>query len=111
MAINRTGFEATSYGLNIAKDPEAELTYTLDWGTSWLEAGDSIASQVTTVSARSNDPDPLVAAGSGLVGNKSYARLQGGVAGKQYEVTQQVTTADGLVDRRSYRVYVENRYG
>lgn len=110
MAINRTGFEATSYGLNIAKDPEAKLTYTLDWGT-WLETGDSCASQVTTVSARSNDPDPVVVEGSGLVGNKSYARLSGGVAGKQYEITQQVTTADGLIDRRTYRVYVENRYG
>ena len=110
MAINRTGFEATSYGLNIAKDPEAELTYTLDWGT-WLEAGDSVASQTTTVGARSNDPDPVVVEGSGVVGNKTYARLSGGVAGKQYTVTQTVTTNDGLIDRRAYKVYVENRYG
>ena len=66
----------------------------------------SVTSKVT-----SNDPDPVVAAGSGVIGNKTYARLQGGVAGKQYTVTQQVTTNDGLVDRRSYRVYVENRYG
>jgi hypothetical protein len=110
MAINRTGFEATSYGLNIAKDPSAELTYTLSWET-WLETGDSIASQTTSVSARSNDPDPVVVDGSGIVGNKTYARLSGGVAGKQYTVTQTVTTNDGLIDTRAYRVYVENRYG
>lgn len=110
MAINRTGFEATSYGLNIAKDPTAELTYTLDWGT-WMETGDSVASQTTSVSARSNDPDPIVVEGSGIVGNKTYARLSGGVAGKQYTVTQTVTTNDGLTDTRAYRVYVENRYG
>ena len=110
MAINRTGFEATSYGLNIAKDPTAELTYTLDWGT-WMETGDSVASQTTSVSARSNDPAPIVVEGSGIVGNKTYARLSGGVAGKQYTVTQTVTTNDGLTDTRAYRVYVENRYG
>lgn len=110
MAINRTGFEATSYGLNIAKDPSAELTYTLSWET-WLETGDSVVAQSTTVSARSNDPDPIVVEGSGIVGNKTYARLSGGVPGKQYTVTCQVTTNDGLVDSRAYRVYVENRYG
>jgi hypothetical protein len=111
MGINRTGFEATSYGLNIAKDPSAVLTYTLDWGTNWLETGDGIATQSVSVAARSNDPDPVTVAGSGIVDNKTYARLSGGVSGKQYTVTTTVTTNNGLVDSRAYKVYVENRYG
>lgn len=110
MAINRTGFEATSYGLNIVKDPEATLTYTLDWGT-WLEAADSISSIEVSAASRSNDPDPIVVEGSGIIGNKTYARLSGGVAGKSYVVTTKCTTTEGLIDRRAYRVHIENRQG
>lgn len=104
-----TGFNETPQGIWIAKDPQANLTYTLDWN-QWLLAGDSIAQVEFTVAARVNDPQPLVKISEGIVdGTKTYIQLSAGQVNKVYIVTAKVTTADGLVDRRSFRVHVENR--
>jgi len=37
------------------------------------------------------------------------ASAPGGGVGKVYTVTAAITTADGLIDRRSFRIKVENR--
>ena len=109
MAINRTGFLSTNTGLTIDKDPEATLTYTLDW-TTWLEAGDTIATGDWTAAARRNDPTPLTIASSGIADtNKTYVELSGGQADKTYVITVAVVTGDGLNDRRSFRVNCVNR--
>lgn len=105
MAV-RSGFEQTIQGLQIQKDTEAVLTYTFDW-SEWLPQGDSIASVDYEVSARANDPDPLVKVTSGVEsGTKTYIKLQDGQEGKIYTVYAKVTTADGLIDRRNFRVKV-----
>jgi hypothetical protein len=103
-----TGFYQTIQGLTIEKDPEAELTYTLDW-VNWLPQGDSLSAVSWVISARANDPDPLVKASDGLQGTKTYIELTDGQEGKTYTVTAEVTTVDGLVDRRFFRVKVMNR--
>ena len=108
MAINRTGFEKTSTGLQITKDPEAQLTYTFDWGT-WLETGDGISTVDYTVAARRNDPTPPTIESEGITGNKTYVELSGGQTDKTYIVTCKVTTDNGLVDRRNFRMKVESR--
>lgn len=100
-----TGFYQTIQGLSIEKDPEANLTYTLDWA-NWLPAGDSVSTATWTISTRANDPDPLVNVSNGIQGTKTYIRLRDGQDGKTYTVTAQVTTADGLIDRRFFRVKV-----
>lgn len=105
----RTGFQQTLQGLSISKDPEAQLTYTLDW-TEWLPVGDTITTLDWTIGARANDPAPLEEESSGIQsGNKTYIELSGGQVNKVYTVTAKVTTNDGLIDRRSFRVRVENR--
>ena len=43
-----TGFERDNQGLFIRKDPSAVMNYTIDY-TTFLESGDSITSQTTTV--------------------------------------------------------------
>jgi hypothetical protein len=107
--INRKGFEQTSQGLYITKDVEAQLAYTLDW-SEWLETGDSISTCTWTIAARVNDPTPITKVSDGIVsGTKTYIELAGGQAAKTYVITAKVTTADGLVDRRNFRVNVENR--
>ena len=110
MAVNRSGFEQTSYGLNIDKDVEAQLTYTFDW-SSWLETSDTIATVEYTVAARRNDPTPVAIESSGIADSNTdtYVELSGGQVDKTYIVTAKVTTAQGIVDRRSFRLNVVNR--
>lgn len=103
------GFELVNQVLYISKDPEAQLFYTLDW-SQWLEDGDSISVADYTVTTRINDPEPLVKVSSGISGgNKTYIELKDGQEGKSYTVDVKVTTADGLIDRRYFKVKVENR--
>ena len=110
--IRRQGFEQTNQGLFVTKDVEAQLIYTLDWGT-WLETGDTISSVDWTVAARRNDPTPLVNEDSGIDGTnkKTYIELSGGQSDKTYIVTAKVTTSNGLIDRRNFRVEVVDRAG
>lgn len=110
MAINRTGFEQTNQGLEIDKDVEAQLVYTFDWST-WLDDGDTIAAVEYSVAARRNDPTPVTIESSGITDSSTdtYVELAGGQADKTYIVTAKVTTSDGLVDRRNFRLKVVNR--
>lgn len=103
-----SGFELINQTLWITKDPEAQLFYTFDW-SEWLAAGDSLSTAEYTITARVNDPDPLAKVSSGIQGTTTYVELKDGQLGKSYVVTVKVTTADGLIDRRNFRVKVEAR--
>lgn len=105
MATIRSGFEQTIQGLTIEKDSEAKLAYTFDW-SEWLPVGDSLSTVDYTITARANDPDPLVKVSQGIQGNKTYVELSDGQLSKTYTVTAKITTADGLIDRRNFRVKV-----
>jgi hypothetical protein len=107
-SLNRTGFESNSQGIWISKDPLAKLTYSLDW-SEWLPTGDSLATVLYTLQVRVNDPAPLTLFSSGIQGKLTYAQLGGGQLGKTYIVTAKITTVDGLIDRRNFRVVIENR--
>lgn len=110
MSTYRNGFEPTNTALWISKDVEAQLIYTFDW-SQWLDDGDSLAQVEYTVAARRNDPTPITIEAEGLAVNntKSYVELAGGQVDKVYIVTAKVTTANGLVDRRNFRIQVEAR--
>ncbi len=110
MSLRRSGFEQTNTGLAVTKDTEAQLIYTLDW-TNWLETGDTVSTVAWTVAARRNDPTPLVNEDSGVDGTnkKTYIEISGGQADKVYIVTAKVTTANGLIDRRNFRVECVDR--
>lgn len=110
MSINRTGFYQTNNGLEIDKDVEAQLIYTFDW-SEWLDAGDTVQSVEYTAAARRNDPTPIVVEDSGLADTNTdtYVELSGGQADKTYIITAKVTTANGVVDRRNFRVKCVNR--
>jgi hypothetical protein len=100
-----TGFYQTIQGLTIQKDTEAQLIYTFEW-SDWLPTGDSISVVSYTITARANDPDPLIKVSSSKSGTKTFVELSNGQEGKTYIVTCQITTANGLVDRRNFRVKV-----
>lgn len=101
----RSGFIQTIQGLTIEKDSEAKLTYTFDW-VEWLPTGDSLDTAEYTITARANDPDPLVKVSDGIEGTKTFVELSDGQLGKVYTVTCKITTVDGLIDRRNFRVKV-----
>jgi hypothetical protein len=103
-----TGYVQTTQGLQIEKDTEARLTYTFDW-VDWLPAGDTLSAVTYTITTRANDPDPLVRVSSGIQGSKTYIQLREGPEGKTYIVTAAITTTDGLIDRRYFRVKVLDR--
>lgn len=105
---NRTGFYQTNTDLIIDKDPLAQLIYTFDW-TDWLEAGDALATCEYTAAARRNDPEPIVIESQGQQGTKTYVELAGGQVNKTYIITAEVTTVNGLRDRRYFRVNVVDR--
>jgi hypothetical protein len=100
-----TGFYQTIQGLTIQKDTEAQLFYTFEW-SEWLPAGDSLATVNYTITARANDPDPLERESQGINGTKTFVELSNGQEGKTYIVTCAITTAQGLIDRRNFRVKV-----
>lgn len=106
--IEKTGFLRDQQGVYILKDPNARLTYTFEW-TEWLPAGTSLSTVTYTLQVRANDPTPLVNHSSGITGTKTYITLSGGGAGKVYTVTAQITLDNGNIERRNFRVKVENR--
>lgn len=110
MAINRSGFQQTNTGLEIDKDTQAQLFYTFDW-SSWLEGNDTVDQVEYSVAARRNDPTPIVIESSGISDSNTdtYIEISGGQADKTYIVTCKITTANGLVDRRSFRINVKDR--
>ena len=106
---NRTGFTQTANNLFISKDPAATLIYTFDW-SQWLDSADTISTAEYSVVARRNDPAPVVIESEGVDGvDKTYVELSGGQQDKSYVVACTVTTVNGLVDKREFRLNVEAR--
>lgn len=103
-----TGFIKKADMLEIEKDRLAQLVYTFDW-VEWLNSNDSIVEVTYEVQARLNDPDPVTILNEGILGTKTFVELAGGQINKSYVVTAKVTTENGLVDRRNFRVYITNR--
>jgi hypothetical protein len=81
-----------------AKDPDANLDYSLDW-TAWL-AGDTIAASSWVI------PDGLEA--GTMTNNDTVATiwLSGGAPGSTYKITNQITTAAGRTDERTVTLRV-----
>lgn len=104
-----TGYQQDTNGTWIPKDPEAQLVYSMDW-SQWLATGQTIASVNYTENSRVNDTAPLVIESEGVQsGTITYAEISGGAVNKVYTVTAEITTDDGSIDRRNFRIKIENR--
>ena len=102
----KSGFVQTLQGLTIDKDTEAKLVYTFDW-SEWLPTGDQLISTQYSITARANDPDPLEIVDQGISGSAfTFVELRNGQLGKVYTVSCLITTQNGLIDRRNFRVRV-----
>ena len=110
MSISITGYQKDNIGAWIAKDPTAQLVYSLDW-SKWLKGTDTVATVSHTLQVRANDPQPLIKVSEGLAdtNHTTYCQISGGQVGKIYTVTARITTSNGAVDSRSFRIKVEHR--
>lgn len=103
-----TGYMRDVQGVYIEKDPEAELIYTLDW-TDWLQTNDTIVSVTYAVTPTAAAQDIDIMESGVNIDVYTYVKLNKGIVNEVYTVTAEVTTDNGLVDRRSFRVKVKNR--
>jgi hypothetical protein len=103
-----TGYLRDNKGIYIDKDPNATLDYTLDWG-DYTQAGDALATASWSTSAISGDAAPLTIGVASTNNDKATVLISGGTAGNIYTVTCAITTTDGLIDRRAFRISVKVR--
>ena len=90
----------------LLKEPSATLDYSVDWGTDYL-AGDALANSSWTVEP--DDPGGVSVASSDFDLLVSVVTVEGGMPGRIYRLTNQVTTAAGIEDARSIMLRVEKR--
>lgn len=88
------------------KDPGAVLDYAVNWGLQYLDS-DTIATSSFTV-------DPVESGGAIVVSQDhdfqiATVTVGGGIAGRQYRVTNHVVLASGREDERMIVLRVEQR--
>lgn len=89
----------------LAKDPDSDLEYTLDWdANSELISGETISTSQWTV-----DPTGGLSLGSTGIDNsdiQTSIRLNGGTASAVYEIKNVITTSEGNTFSRRFTVKV-----
>jgi hypothetical protein len=90
----------------LLKDPSAALDYSVDWGAEYL-SGDALAA--SSWSVEPDEPGGVSVLSSGFDLLASAVTVGGGEVGRIYRLTNQVTTAAGIEDRRSIMLRVEKR--
>lgn len=90
----------------LLKDPAAALDYAVDWGADYLN-GDSLTASLWEVSPAEEGGVEIVASEFDQL--IATVTASGGVAGRIYRLTNRVTLASGLQDRRSIMLRVEAR--
>lgn len=107
MTIKQTGFLKDINGTYIPKDPNAILQYGMDW-KEWLVQGDVISTATWTV--ETTGTNAITVADSTILDNVALITIAGGEEGTIYTVANEITTQDGLIDVRRFRVKVEKRF-
>jgi hypothetical protein len=104
-----SGYKQDTEGAWIAKDRLARLIYSMDW-RHWLPEGNSIVSVDYSHNSRINDAAPIEIHDEGIIeGNRTYVELSGGTLNRIYTITATITLDDGQVDRRAFRIKIQNR--
>lgn len=103
-----TGFYKDNEGSVIDKDPEATLSYQIDW-SDWLPSGDEISTSSWTVETIADDSDNLTTTGNTNTTTNSTVTLSGGTSGNIYKVYNTIVTLNSLTERRYFRVKIKDR--
>ena len=110
MTTTLSGFRTDRIGSYIDKDPESYLDYSMDW-SDWMETGDVIDSSVWDIQTLTPDLSPLTTDANTFNPATSLATIwiRGGSVSKNYTVTNTITTNNGLVAARYFRIFVQDR--
>jgi hypothetical protein len=103
-----TGFQQDVEGAYVLKDPNAELTYTVDW-SDWLPGASTISTSSWSLETITGDTAPLVNEAATNANTTASITISGGAVNKVYSVYNTITTSGGLVDRRYFRIKVRAR--
>lgn len=106
----QTGFRQDVSGSYIDKDPVATLVYTMDW-SEWISPGDQLATSTFAVSTVAGAANVVVESTSiQTADHRALVELSGGAAGSTYIVTNTITTDNGAVDARRFKLKVVDRF-
>ena len=109
-----TGYRTDKTGSYIEKDPQAKLDFTMDW-SDWLASGDPLrtvvwrASAATTYVGTPGANLTIHSNTTSTINGTTTAIISGGSAGNTYTVTCNITTDNGLIDERFFRIQVRDR--
>jgi hypothetical protein len=95
------------------KDPEAKITYTVDW-SKYLGSGRTIASHQwkvdgTAITGTPQTVDVLVVELEANDDTSATIQLSAGTLAQKYRITTRPTISDSDVDERSFFVVIEHR--
>lgn len=103
-----TGFQQDNFGAIIDKDPNAKLTYTIDW-VDWLPTGTTISTSTWSLDTNSGDATPLVNHATSNTTTTTSIVISGGVSGNVYKVYNTITNSGGSIERRYFRLKIKER--
>lgn len=86
------------------KDPGATLDYSINWGSGYLQSGETLSSSSWTAF-----PGELTLSGASNTASIATVSVAGGTAGQLYQLTNRITTSQGRTDERSLTLRVEQR--
>jgi hypothetical protein len=90
----------------LLKDPDAALDYSVDWGAEYL-ADDALSESRWAVSPAEDGGAEV--AGERFDPRSATVKVEGGVAGRLYRLTNHIVTVSGREDSRSIMLRVEKR--
>jgi hypothetical protein len=107
--LTTTGYQRDVQGYWIEKDPQSRLIYTMDW-SEWLLSNDQVSTVQYTVTPSRDNTDIVVHQTGVQIGYLTYIELSSGRNGETYTVAATVTTVNGTVDTRRFKIKSKNRY-
>lgn len=107
--LKTTGYQKDQTGSWIEKDSSAQLTYSMDW-SQWLQGSDTISTVEYSVSPSTDINDVHIVNSGVQIGYLTYAELSKGRNGEIYTIAAKITTNDGKIDTRRFRIKVKDRY-
>tara|TARA_R110000868_G_scaffold181848_1_gene422798 strand:- start:177 stop:521 length:345 start_codon:yes stop_codon:yes gene_type:complete len=105
-----SGFRTDRIGSYINKDPESYLDYTVDW-SDWMEVDDELAASSWAIQTIAGDTAPLTTDANTFNSSTNVATIfiRGGSVSNNYTITNTITTSNGLVSARYFRIFVQDR--
>lgn len=91
------------------KDSGAVVDFNMDWGASYLQAGEIISTSSWTIWPTGAVDDLAVEQEPPLTGSVATVFVTKGILNHRYQLTNRITTDQGRTDERSFTVRIVER--